>query len=85
MVTSDVSFLAAVTNCHGLGGLKQQEIILQYLIAKVQNQLYQFQIKMTTGPQFLLRPSGRSWLVLLSGGYTGHGFLHGPSLFCVPV
>lgn len=42
MVTSDVSFLAAVTNCHGLGGLKQQEIILQYLIAKVQNQLYQF-------------------------------------------
>lgn len=42
MVTSDVSFLTAVTNCHGLGGLKQQEIILQYLIAKVQNQLYQF-------------------------------------------
>ena len=57
-VTCDVSFLAAVTNCHGLGGLKQQEIILQYLISKVQNQLYQFQIKMTTGLQFLLGPSG---------------------------
>lgn len=85
MVTSDVSFLAAVTNCHGLSGLKQQEIILQYLISKVQSQLYQFQIKMTTRPQFLLRPSGRSWLVLLSGDYTGHGFLHGPSLLCVPV